>query len=239
MDSGEKHLARASKGFQFWKCGQQEIQKCFNWDDVFKPLTLSIHLREKRNVLFLYHLLCPCPRPQLSNDANYNAGNSIRTRRRVWGKSWLLPPPIYNISHLPANIISPTFHTQSATPWKTFWRHQLWYYSRTRGRRRSVKLRHLFRLLARRRRPSGGFDPVIRSASKKEHLVAIFWQIYGRGCSSCHNSLWQTILIRSTPIDRVSPNKCFERRSPQLGRIILRGRSCVFLIIIRYFSFLR
>ena len=148
-------------------------------------------------------------------------------------------PYICNISHLPANIISPTFHTQSATPWKTFWRHQLWYYSRTRGRRRSVKLRHLFRLLARRRRPSGGFDPVIRSASKKEHLVAIFWQIYGRGCSSCHNSLWQTILIRSTPIDRVSPNKCFERRSPQLGRIILRGRSCVFLIIIRYFSFLR
>ena len=105
MDSGEKHLARASKGFQFWKCGQQEIQKCFNWDDVFKPLTLSIHLREKRNVLFLYHLLCPCPRPQLSNDANYNAGNSIRTRRRVWGKSWLLPPPSkYNISHLPHPI---------------------------------------------------------------------------------------------------------------------------------------
>ena len=29
-------------------------------------------------------------------------------------------PYICNISHLPANIISPTFHTQSATPWKTF-----------------------------------------------------------------------------------------------------------------------
>ena len=148
-------------------------------------------------------------------------------------------PYICNISHLPANIISPTFHTQSATPWKTFWRHQLWY---TRGQEGGGGVSSCGTCSDFWR---DGGDPVVVLTPwyDRRQRRNTWWQSFDKYMGGAVLRViivfWQTIFIRSTPIDRVSPNKCFERRSPQLGRIILRGRSCVFLIIIRYFSFLR